>query len=185
MLLKKRQREEGEIPASSLADIAFLILIFFLVTTTIDVDTGIGLVLPPMPDKNEQPPPIKERNMLKILVRSDGNVMLDDKPTNIANIKQKVMDFVNNKGQDPNLSESPQKAIVSIKSDRQTSYDIFVQVMDEVKGAYNQLRDNLSRQEYGVSYDALPDKGEKQKQIQTEYPEKISEAEPDKGNSNS
>jgi len=185
MLLKKRQREEGEIPASSLADIAFLLLIFFLVTTTIDVDTGIGLVLPPKPDKNEQPPPIKQRNMLKILVRNDGSVLLDDKPTTIENIKQKVMDFVDNKGQDPNLSESPQKAIVSIKSDRQTSYNIFVHVMDEVKGAYNQLRDNMSRQQFGVPFDALPENSEQQEAVKKAYPEKISEAEPDKGNSNS
>lgn len=185
MLLKKRQREEGEIPASSLADIAFLLLIFFLVTTTIDVDTGIGLVLPPMPKENVKPPPIKERNMLKILVRHDGSVLVNDKPTSIPDIKQKVMDFVDNHGKDPNLSETPDKAVVSIKSDRQTPYDIFVHVMDQVKGGYNQLRDNLSRQEYGVPYDALPNDGKRQESIKKAYPEKISEAEPDKGNSNS
>lgn len=185
MLVKKRKRTEGEIPAASLADIAFLILIFFLVTTTIDVDTGIGLVLPPPPQKNEQPPPIHKRNMMKILVRSDGSVLVNDKPANIPDIKKEVMDFVDNHGKDPNLSESPDQAVVSIKSDRQTSYNIFVQVMDEVKGAYNQLRDNLSRREYGVPYDMLPNDGEKQGSIKKAYPEKISEAEPDKGNSNS
>ncbi len=183
MLLKKERRKEGEIPAASLADIAFLILIFFLVTTTIDVDTGIGLVLPPKPEKNQKPPPIRERNMLKILVRNDGSVLVGDQPTTISQIQQKVVDFVSNNGKDPNMSESPQKAIVSVKSDRQTTYNTFIQVMDQITGAYDQLRDNLSRQLYGVPYKSLPNDSEKQEHIKKAIPENLSEAEPDKGTS--
>lgn len=179
MLRKKREREEAEIPSSSLADIAFLLLIFFLVTTTIDVDTGIGLVLPPPPDPGQQPPPIKERNMLKILVNAQGMVLLDDKPAAISEVKQKVMDFVDNHGQDPNLSESPQKAIVSIKTDRQTPYETYIDMLDEVKGAYKQLRDNASLKRFGVKYGKLKDS--QQAEIKDMYPQKISIAEPDEG----
>ena len=74
-LLNKKKRPDPEIPGSSLADIAFLLLIFFLVTTTINVDTGIGLTLPPIPDENIDPPPIKERNLLNILVNAQGLVL--------------------------------------------------------------------------------------------------------------
>src|SRR5690625_2682544 len=121
MLLKKRQREDAEIPGSSLADIAFLLLIFFLVVTTIDVDTGIGLVLPPIPDDVE-PPPIRERNMLRILVNAQGMVLLNDEPVSIAEVQQRVEEFVENPANNPDLSASPDDAIVSSKTDRQTPH---------------------------------------------------------------
>ena len=179
MLLKKRNRPEGEIPSASLADMAFLLLIFFLVTTTIDVDSGIGLVLPPPTNPNTPPPPIKERNMLKILINSQGNVLINDQPSDMADVKQKVYLFITNNGKDPNLSETPQKAVVSLKTDRQTTYDTYIKLLDRVKGAYNEARNERSRQLFGVSFEKLP--GSKQKQIKDYYPEKISEAEPDKG----
>ena len=83
LLANKKKREEAEIPTSSMADIAFLLLIFFLVTTTIDVDTGIGMTLPPELDETVPPPPIKERNVLKILVNEAGQVLLEDRPSGI------------------------------------------------------------------------------------------------------
>lgn len=180
MLMKKKEREAAEIPSSSLADIAFLLLIFFLVTTTIDVDTGIGLVLPPPPDPAQEPPPIKEKNILKILVNSQGLILLDDKPAAITEVKELLKSFVDNNGQDPEKSDSPQKAIVSLKTDKQTPYRIYIDVLDEVKGAYAELRTAESMRKYGKPFDRL-DK-EQQKIVKDVYPQKISEAEPDKGN---
>lgn len=180
MLLKKKERDSAEIPSSSLADIAFLLLIFFLVTTTIDVDTGIGLVLPPPPDPSVEPPPIRERNILKILVNSQGLILINEKPAALTEVKETVMKFVDNNGVDPNFSDSPEKAIVSLKTDRQTPYRIYIDVLDEVKGAYADLRNAVSMARYGVAYNNL-DK-EKQEDIKKLYPQKISEAEPDKGN---
>jgi len=95
MLDKQQRREEPEINGSSLADIAFLLLIFFLVVTTIDVDAGIGLVLPPIPDDIE-PPPVRERNLLNILVNAQGMVLLDEQPAAIAEVRQRVREFVDN-----------------------------------------------------------------------------------------
>jgi biopolymer transport protein ExbD len=179
MLLKKKKRDPAEIPSSSLADIAFLLLIFFLVTTTIDVDTGIGLVLPPPPDDSE-PPPIKERNMMKLLVNSQGLILMNEKPSALTEVKETLKRFIDNKGADANLSVSPQNAIISLKTDKQTPYRIYIDVLDEVKGAYADLRNTLAMSRYGVPYDKLSK--ESQKVVNQEYPQKISEAEPDKGN---
>lgn len=179
MLIKKKQREGAEVPGSSLADIAFLLLIFFLLVTTIDVDTGIGMVLPPKPEENVEPPPVKERNMLKILVNAQGMVLMDEKPTAIPEVKEKVMDFVNNRGQDPELSESPDKAIVSLKTDQQTPYSVYIDMLDEVMGAYEELRNREAQQQFGKSYDQLSES--QQKVVADVYPKKISIAEPDEG----
>jgi biopolymer transport protein ExbD len=180
MLLKKRGRKDVEIEGSSMADIAFLLLIFFLVVTTIDVDTGIGLVLPPIPDDIE-PPPILERNMLRILVNAQGMVLLDDEPVSIAEVRQRVKDFVDNPTNNPNLSESPDDAIVSVKTDRQTPYRVYIDMLDELMGAYEELRHEASMAQYGVPYSALEDDSVQQEQIREMYPKRISIAEPDEG----
>lgn len=181
MLLKKRKREDPEVGGSSMADIAFLLLIFFLLVTTIDVDTGIGMVLPPKPEEDVEPPPIQERNMLKILVNADGLVLMDEQPTAITEVKQKVKDFVSNNGEDPDLSDSPDKAIVSLKTDRQTPYRVYIDMLDEVMGAYAELRNQAAQERFGRSFEELDEDSEQYQQIRELYPKKISIAEPDQG----
>lgn len=181
MLNKKRSRESGEIEGSSLADIAFLLLIFFLVVTTIDVDAGIGLVLPPIPDENMEPPPIRERNMLRILVNAQGMVLLDDQPVSVTEVQERVIEFIDNPTNDANLSESPDDAIVSIKTDRQTPYNVYINMLDEVMGAYRILRNQASQEQFGVPYSSLEEESPQQEQIKELYPKRISIAEPDEG----
>lgn len=181
MLIKKRQRDSAEIPSSSLADIAFLLLIFFLLVTTIDVDTGIGLVLPPAPQEDQQPPPLQERNILNILVNEEGLVLMDEEPTPVEQVKTRVKEFVDNNGQNPELSDSPDKAVVSIKTSRQTPYSIYIDMFDEVVGAYRELRDAASQAEFGVNYEALEDDTPAKEEINDMYPRQISIAEPDPG----
>jgi biopolymer transport protein ExbD len=180
MLNKKRNRESGEIDGSSLADIAFLLLIFFLVVTTIDVDTGIGLVLPPIPDDTE-PPPVRERNLLNILVNAQGMVLMDDEPTSINAVRERIKAFVDNNGVDPELSESPDDAIVSIKTDRRTPYNIYIDMLDEVMAAYDELRNQASMDRFGVPFSSLERQGVEREEIVDMYPKKISIAEPDEG----
>jgi biopolymer transport protein ExbD len=180
MLDKQQRREEPEINGSSLADIAFLLLIFFLVVTTIDVDAGIGLVLPPIPDDIE-PPPVRERNLLNILVNAQGMVLLDEEPAAIAEVRQRVRDFVDNPTNDPNLSESPDDAIVSIKTDRRTPYNVYIDMLDEVMGAYEELRNAASQDRFGVPYSSLEQNSVQQEEIRNMYPKRISIAEPDEG----
>lgn len=177
MLIKKRKREEAEINGSSMADIAFLLLIFFLVTTTINVDTGIGLVLPP-PLEDEEPPPIRERNLMNILVNSEGRILMDEEPYQISEVKARLIEFIKNPNNDPELAETPDLAIVSIKTQRETPYRIYVNMLDEVMGAYKDLRDEASRANYGVPYGALDEESPQQNQIKDMYPKKISIAEP-------
>ena len=181
-LLKKRKSasREVEIPTASMADIAFLLLIFFLVTTTIDVDTGIGMVLPPKLE-DETPPPVKERNMLKILVNEQGAVLVEDRPSSATQIRGEVKKHLLNNGQDANYAESPKKALVSIKTARQTPYNKYVSVLDEVWMAYFELWDAEARRkgfmDYEAYVEALPEGSENE--VREQFPAAISIAEPD------
>ncbi|GMQ81485.1 MAG: biopolymer transporter ExbD [Rhodothermia bacterium] len=158
--LKKKEREEAFIPTASMADIAFLLLIFFLVTTTIDVDTGIGMVLPPKLEEDVIPPPIKERNVLKILVNEQGQVLLEDLPSAVSLVRAEVKAHVLNNGVDPRYAEATNKALVSIKTARETPYDAYIQVLDEVWMAYFEMWDAEARKlgysnykEYSIDVD--------------------------------
>lgn len=181
MFKKNKQREDPEIGGAGMADIAFLLLIFFLLVTTIDIDTGIGLQLPPAPEEDQEPPPIKERNLLNILVNSQGMVLMDEEPTPVSEVKRKVMNFIDNNGRDPELSESPDKAIVSIKTDRETPYRTYIDMLDEVMGAYRDLRNQAAQSQFGRNYDQLDDNSEAAQTVKDLYPKKISIAEPDRG----
>ena len=138
-MIKKQSRREAEIPTSSMADISFLLLLFFLVTTTIDVDTGIGLVLPP-PVEDTEVVRVKTENILKVLVNSAGQVLLDDEVTSV----EQIHEIVTNK-----LKLNP-KLIVSIKVDRETPYSIYIDALDEIKLAYSALREEYALQKFGV-----------------------------------
>ncbi len=184
MFLKKRAREVAEVPQAGMADIAFLLLIFFLVVTTIDVDTGIGMQLPPPPDPDQEPPPILERNLMNILVNAQGLILINEEPASLGQVQQLVMDFVDNenRAQDPNLSQSPRQAIVSIKTDRQTPYEIYINMLDEVIGSYRQLRNEAAQREFGITYREYSNRVSREDDIIREmYPRNISLAEPDPG----
>jgi biopolymer transport protein ExbD len=172
-------RPVQEVNAGSMADIAFLLLIFFLVTTTIDTDKGIAIKLPPMPEENQPKNDIriKERNVLKVLVNSNDMLLVDGELLDIKELKRKTKDFIDNPTKNPDLAESPQKAIVSLKNDRGTSYNLYIQVHNELKAAYNELRDARSRMLYGRPLDQLPES--RQNEIKDYYRQVISEAEPE------
>ena len=186
LLGKKRARESGEIPTASMADIAFLLLIFFLVTTTIDVDTGIGMTLPPKLEEDQEPPPVKERNMLKILVNAQGQVLLEDKPSAVARIRGEVKKHTLNEGEDPNYAEEMSKAIVSLKTDRQTPYDVYISVLDEIWMAYFEMWDAEARSMGFPGYDAyrnyIEESGD-ENAIREKIKAQISIAEPEAGES--
>lgn len=164
--------KKPEINGSSMADIAFLLLIFFLVTTTINVDTGIGLVLPPASD--EEPPFIHERNLMNILVNTEGKVLMDDKLVEVGEIRSILKEFIDNRGVNPNLSDSPDKAIISLKTQRQTPYKVYIDMLDEVMGAYKELRDEASLNIYGKEYSELRNGSPEQRRIKDMYAKKIS-----------
>ncbi len=137
-MARNKNREDPQINSSSMADIAFLLLIFFLVTTTIANDRGLFIPLPPDPDQMEDIDiKIPERNLFKIQINSADRLLVEGEPlTDVGLIRQMIKDFVLNYGRDPESSDSPQKAIVSLKTDRGTTQKRFIEVLDEIQGAY-------------------------------------------------
>ena len=181
-LLDKRDddREEGEINTAGLADISFLLLIFFLITTTFDTDTGIGMTLPP-PLQNQEPPPVKDRNMLKVLVNAQGQVLIEEKAASMQEIGREVKTHVLNRGQSGDYAETPDDALVSIKTDRATQYKDYIDALDEVKAAYNEIYNQQAKDRGFDSYQAYKESlgpGEEDA-IREEIPLNISIAEPE------
>ena len=181
-----KRRGLPEINAGSMADIAFLLLIFFLVTTTMDVDSGISRKLPPMPEENVETPEINKRNIYVVLINKNNKVLAGiGSPTNnievdgngiiSESLKEEVKSFVNNNGKKGNSSESPEKAVVSLQNQEGTSYSMYIQVQNELTKAYNELRNEKANNDFGLDFDKLD--FEEQKIIKKYYPMKVSEAE--------
>lgn len=182
LLKKKKKREGGEIPTASMADIAFLLLIFFLVTTTINVDTGIGMTLPPKLEADQEPPPVRERNMLKILVNAQGQVLIEERPASVPMVRDEVKTHTLNEGVDPNYAESMDMAIISLKTDRETPYDTYINVLDEIWMAYFEMWDAEARAMGYPSYDAYRDyigENDEDNAIREKIKAQISIAEPE------
>jgi len=205
-----------EINAGSMADIAFLLLIFFLVTTTMDVDTGISRKLPEkQPEDRPDPPKLKEKNVFIVTVNRNNDILVEGETfMTIDKIREEAKKFIDNGGgignpmkdaqgnsleaaecdwcegeKNPASSDHPNKAIISLESDRGTSYGTYIAVQNELVGAYTDLRNRLSKKLYGVTYTQLlkdaknsPSQSlkDKIKNIKTKYPQIISEAEPKK-----
>lgn len=183
-------RKVPEINASSNADIAFLLLVFFLVATTMDVDTGISRRLPPPLDPNVKPPDVNERNIFNILVNKYDRLLVNGKPGDIITLRQDAKEFLANPYNREDLPEKTvkeieglgaipvSKGIISLKNDRGTSYDMYIQVQNELTAAVNELRDELCNQKFACDFEDLQD-DTKIKAIQKAVPVSISEAEPE------
>lgn len=186
-------RKVPEVPGASLADIAFMLLIFFLVTTTMDVDSGLRRVLPPMPPEIEdETPPIKERNVFVVLVDQNNRLMVEGEiMRNIEDLREKAKEFLENPMNADNLPEKEmmevpyfgevmvnKNAVISLWNDVGTQYGMYIAVQNELVGAINELRDEIAKSKFGKSYGNLDE--DKQKAIRMIYPQKISEAEPKK-----
>lgn len=181
-MLEKKQRESVEVNASSMADIAFLLLIFFLVTTTIASDKGLSIRLPPK-NEDQLDIEIRERNIFNVLVNSNNQLLVEEQPMNVKDLRQAAKDFIMNNGADETSSESPEKAIISLKTDRGTDYKVYIIVMDELKRAYNELRAQhmgITLEEYiAIQNDEkLRKDNEKLKEAKAAIPYQLSEAEP-------
>ncbi len=177
------KRESQTINAGSMADIAFLLLIFFLVTTTLEADMAIKRELPPITDE-PTPPIVLERNILRVQINLNDELFVNDEVIPIAELRDLTKNFIDNNGdgsceycigeQLNTSSDNPRKAIVSIQSDRNSSYAAFVEVQNEVTAGYNELRDKLSQKRYGDDFEKL--NYSQQMDIKKAYPLIISEA---------
>ena len=183
-----------EINASSQADIAFTVLIFFLVVSTMDVDTGIVRVLPPMADPNvkQEDIKVKERNLLLVFVSGSGNIMAGGKVISLNALKDKAKEFILNPLDDKDLPEKKpteiempdgskwtypvSEGVISLQNTRDTSYQVYIQVQNELTRAFNEVRDEVAMSKFGKKFADL-DEAER-KVITKAIPMKISEAEP-------
>lgn len=191
-----------EVNAGSMADIAFLLLIFFLVTTTIQTDAGLNRKLPPL-DENQPPPPdVRERNVFTVVINRYGQLLVEDKEMQLKDLRKAAIDFLDNNGdgtcahckgtRDINLSDNPDKAIISLMNDNETKYEAYISVQNELVAAYYFLRDRESKRLYdGKTYRDLeakfndPATKEPMRErlqpvveaIQKLYPQNLSEAE--------
>jgi len=192
------KRKVSDINASSMADIAFLLLIFFLVATTMNVDTGLLRQLPPMPPENvqQEDTKVKERNLLLVLVNGAGQIMagIPGKQAliDIRQLKDHTKEFVLNALDDPELPEKENKeidmpdgskwtypvssGIVSLQTTRDTGYQDYIMVQNELTRAFNEIRESVSQQKFHKKFEDLSD--EERKVITTAVPLKVSEAEP-------
>ena len=177
-MAKKRAKDrlKQEVNAGSMADIAFLLLIFFLVTTTIDVDKGVLVKLPPWSD--EPPPELKlnSRNVYSVLVNANNELLVRGEPKQLSNLREDTKIFIMNPRRLENMAEDPTKAIISLKNDRGTNYKTYLEVYNELKAAYNELREEEAQKRHGKSFEFLS--GAEQKAIRAKIPLVISEAEP-------
>lgn len=134
--MRKLRKYPEEINVGSTADIAFLLLIFFLVATTLSIDKGLTIKLPPKPEE-ESSQKVKERNIFKIQINSKDELMVnEDVRSDLKGLMQEIQVFILNEQKSESLAESPSKAVVSLKTNRGTGYDRFIDVLDEIKGAY-------------------------------------------------
>ena len=181
------KREVPEINAGSMADIAFLLLIFFLVTTTMDVDKGLNRKLPPWDDNPiKEQSTVKEKNVFVVLVNGQDQLLVEEEYMDIRVLRTATKEFIDNNGdgscdvcrgsRSPESSDNPAKAIISLQNDRSTSYETYVKVQNELVAAYNELREELSQQQFGKPFEMLGE--DAKKFVQGKYPQIISEAEP-------
>ncbi len=184
-------RNTPEVPAASLADIAFMLLIFFLVTTTMDVDSGLERILPQWqeeePENNDQ---IKERNVFVVLVNKNNDLLVEGEIISIDDLREKAKEFMENPYDEDDLPEKKPtevpffgtvdvtKGVISLRNDLDTKYGMYLAVQNELVGAINELREDLAKSQFGKSFADL--EKDKQKAIKKVIPSRISEAEPKK-----
>jgi len=183
------RREAPEINGGSIADIAFMLLIFFIVATTMNVDSGIMRKLPELSDDPpEEIDQIKDRDVFDVRINYKNQLLVEGKSIQVNRLREKAKEFIENPS---NSEELPQKEdvdvpffgvypvskqVISLQNDRGTKYDIYIQVQNELTAAYNELRNEISMKQFHRPFDKLNE--EEMKAVKKIYPMRISEAEP-------
>ena len=184
------KKKTPAINSSSTADIAFLLLCYFLMTTTMGSQTGLSRRLPPMPEKDQKvdDQKVNRRNIIIVKINSADRLLAGSEPIDVSQLKDKIREFLTNPMNDPNLPEKEEieiegygkcpvsKGVISLQNDRGTSYHAYIAVQNELVKAINELRDEFARKNYGKSFIQLPE--DKQDIVKKAIPQNISEAEP-------
>ncbi len=183
-------RKTPGLNTQSTADIAFLLLCYFLMTSTMDQQSGLQRRLPPMPDQNQKTEDTKvnKRNIIIVKINSSDRLFAGDQLMDVSQLKDKIKEFITNPNNDPNLPEREMKniegygeypvskGVISLQNDRGTSYRAYIAVQNELVKAINEVRDDFCKQNYGKAYSFLTE--DQQKIVREAIPQNISEAEP-------
>jgi biopolymer transport protein ExbD len=181
-------KKTPELNTASMADISFLLLTFFLLTSSIDTDLGINRLLPP-PPVEQLDVQIRQRNTFVVLINAYDQLLVRGKPGDIKTLRKDAKNFILNPYNDPTLPEKEiieidnigsyhvSKGVISLQNDRGTSYSMYIKVQNELTAAFNEIRNELSMERFGSKFEDLKDP-DKQLAIRTAVPMKISEAEP-------
>lgn len=184
------KKKTPAINSSSTADIAFLLLCYFLMTTTMGSQLGLARRLPPIPDKNQKvdDQKVNRRNIIVVRINASDRILAGSEPIDISLLKDKIKEFLSNPSNDPTLPEKEEKdiegyrkvmvskGVISLQNDRGTSYDAYIAVQNELVKAINELRDEFSRANFGKPFARLSE--EEQGWVKKAVPQNISEAEP-------
>ena len=184
------KKKTPAINSSSTADIAFLLLCYFLMTTTMGSQTGLSRLLPPMPDPNQklENQQVNQRNIILVRVNAANNVLAGSEPIAVSQLKDKIKDFLSNPYDDPSLpAKTPteiegfgtynvSQGVISLQNDRGTSYYQYIAVQNEIVKAIDELRDEFAMSNYGRPYIRLTE--DQQDIVKKAVPQRISEAEP-------
>ncbi|MBE6346422.1 MAG: biopolymer transporter ExbD [Bacteroidales bacterium] len=189
--MAKQKKKVPDLNAGSMADISFLLLIFFLVTTTMDTDSGITRRLPPPVENPEMDVKVKERNIMNVLINKYDKLLVNGKPGDVATLKDMTKEFITPRPSDEKAPEVEvkdielipeavmiSKGVVSLKNDRGTSYSMYISVQNELAKAFNERKDELSLRYFNQHFADLTDK-DKIEAINKAVPVRISEAEPE------
>ena len=184
------KKKTPAINSSSTADIAFLLLCYFLMTTTMGSQTGLSRRLPPMPDKDQkvEDQKVNRRNIIVVKINSADRLLAGSEAMDVSLLKDKIKEFLSNPTDDPTLPEKEMKdiegygmypvskGVISLQNDRGTSYHAYIAVQNELVKAVNELRDEFSYKNYGKPFASLTE--EQQDVVKNCIPQNISEAEP-------
>lgn len=179
---EKTRKDNPEVNSSSMADIAFLMLVFFLVATQIPViDQGVKFLLPKKLEDNKPPVDVDPRNLFKVMVNSGNKLLVEDERLEFDQLKEKAKIFINNRGRDPEQSDSPKKAVISLRVDRGTTHKYAIRALDELKAAYHELQAeylNMSLEEFLLLDESDPLDSKLIRKAKDAIPMRLSKAEP-------
>ena len=170
MFRRRRFEQIPELNTSSTADISFLLLIFFLVTSSMDTDKGLLRQLPPPPQEQQPPTDVRKDHVLQITLDAHDQLSIDGTLLTTQQLKEQIMTFV---------AADRTDHVISIQTDRATTYEAYFRMQNAIVAAYNQLRESYARERYGKSYGELVQ--EQRDEVNQYYPQRISESKPSTG----
>ena len=165
MFLRRRHRDVPELNTTSTADISFMLLVFFLVTSSMDTDKGLGRKLPPVDEQQQEQQDINRSNVLQVRLDAHDSLFCDDQPVTLAELQQQVESFV--------ASRQSDRHIIAVQADRQTSYDAYFEMQNAVVAAHRVLREKMAQQKFGRPFSQCSE--EQREVIRRRYPQRISE----------